>query len=59
MILMADKDITAVKLKKLQTKLGNKGWIITLIKSFVNLKSNFSCFPRWSHNFSLREFPQT
>ena len=26
---------------------------------FIDLKSNFSLFPRWSHNFSLGDFPQT
>ena len=28
-------------------------------RSFVNLKSKYSLFPRWSHNFSQRDFPQT
>ena len=33
-------------------------WIIVL-KECVDPKSNFSLFPRWSHNFSYRDFPQT
>ena len=28
------------------------------IKHFVDLKSNYSLFPRWSHNFSFGDFPQ-
>ena len=37
----------------------DKSQILFLIKSFVDPKSNFFLFPKWSHNFSLREFPQT
>ena len=32
---------------------------LTRKKTFCRPKSNFSLFPRWSHNFSYRENPQT
>ena len=34
-------------------------FLLDFIRSFVDPKSNFSLFPRWSHNLSWREFPQT
>ena len=37
----------------------NGAKVMNLKKHFVDPKSNFSLFPRWFHNFSQREFPQT